>query len=41
MLDTAVAADDTVVDVALGEGTVSATVAELSVYDPQKLRPRG
>ena len=41
MLETAHAAEGTRVDVALGEGTVPATVAELSVYDPQKLRPRG
>lgn len=41
MLDTAHAADGTRLEVALGDGTASATVAELSVYDPQKSRPRG
>ena len=41
MLDTAVATDGTVLDVVLGESTSPATVGELSVYDPQKLRPRG
>jgi aminomethyltransferase len=41
VLDTAHAVDGTEVEVALGDGTVSATVAEPSVYDPQKLRPRG
>jgi len=39
-LKTSHAADGTQVDVALGDGTVRATVAPLSVYDPQKLRPR-
>jgi aminomethyltransferase len=33
-------ADGTRVDVALGDGTVPATVTELSVYDPKKERPR-
>jgi aminomethyltransferase len=41
VLETAHAADGVRVEVALGDGTVPATVAELSVYDPQKLRPRG
>ena len=35
-----VAADDTTVEVALGSGTVGATVAPLALYDPQKRRPR-
>ena len=39
-LDSAHAVDGTEVDVALGDGTVRATVAPLSVYDPQKERPR-
>ncbi|MGE5460460.1 MAG: aminomethyltransferase family protein [Solirubrobacterales bacterium] len=39
-LDTAHAADGTALEVALGDGTVPATVAELSVYDPEKRRPR-
>ena len=34
------AADGTEVDVALGDGTVKATVADLSLYDPKKERPR-
>ena len=40
ILDSNQAADGTAVDVALGDGSVSATVAELSVYDPKKERPR-
>jgi aminomethyltransferase len=40
VLDAAVAVDGTSVDVALGEGSVSATVAQLAIYDPQKARPR-
>ncbi len=39
-LDTGYAADGTVVEVALNQGTARATVAVLSVKDPQKLRPR-
>jgi aminomethyltransferase len=35
-----VAVDDTTVEVALGSGTVSATIAALALYDPQKRRPR-
>jgi glycine cleavage system aminomethyltransferase T len=35
------AVDGTRVEVAVGDGTVPATVAELSVYDPRKTRPRG
>lgn len=41
VLETRHAADGTRVEVALGDGTVPATVTELSVYDPEKLRPRG
>jgi glycine cleavage system aminomethyltransferase T len=40
MLDAAHAVDGTALEVDLGDGTVPATVAELSVYDPQKRRPR-
>jgi aminomethyltransferase len=40
MLETRHAADGTRVEVALGGSTVPATVAELSVYDPRKERPR-
>ena len=40
VLDTNHAADGTEVDVALGDGTVRATVAEPSLYDPKKERPR-
>lgn len=39
-LETSHAVDGTEVDVALGDGTVKATVAPLSVYDPNKERPR-
>lgn len=39
-IDTAYAADGTMVEVALPEGTARATVDVLSVKDPQKLRPR-
>jgi aminomethyltransferase len=35
------AVDGTRVEVAVGDGTVPATVAELSVYDPRKTHPRG
>jgi glycine cleavage system aminomethyltransferase T len=35
-----VATDGTKVDVALGDGTAAATVDVLSVYDPEKRRPR-
>jgi glycine cleavage system aminomethyltransferase T len=35
------AVDGTLVEVAVGDGTAPATVAELSVYDPRKTRPRG
>jgi len=28
------------VDVALGDGTVPATVVDFPIYDPQKTRPR-
>jgi aminomethyltransferase len=40
VLDANHAADGTEVDVVLGDGTVRATVAELSLYDPKKERPR-
>jgi aminomethyltransferase len=40
VLDAQVAAADTRVDVALGEGSAAATVESLPVYDPQKRRPR-
>jgi aminomethyltransferase len=36
-----VAVDGGAVEVALGDGTVGATVDVLAVYDPQKRRPRG
>ena len=36
-----VAADGTAVDVALGDGTIGATVDVLAVVDPEKRRPRG
>ena len=41
VMDAAHAEDGTEVDVALGDGTVRARVAQLSVYDPEKARPRG
>jgi aminomethyltransferase len=40
VLETRVAARGTLVDVALGDGTVPATVESLPVYDPEKRRPR-
>jgi glycine cleavage system aminomethyltransferase T len=40
-IETAHAEDGVVVEVALGDGTMSATVAPLSVKDPDKVRPRG
>jgi len=40
VLSAAHAVDGTRVEVALDDGTVPATVAELSLYDPQKTRPR-
>jgi aminomethyltransferase len=40
-LRTDVAENDSVVDVVAGEGTVPATVAELSIKDPGKTRARG
>jgi len=40
VLEAAIAVDGTVVDVALGEGSVSAKVAPLAIYDPEKKRPR-
>ena len=41
ILRTDVASDGTSVDVALGEGTIGATVDVLAVVDPDKQRPRG
>jgi aminomethyltransferase len=35
-----VAEDGSTVEVALGDGTVNATVDVLAIYDPQKRRPR-
>ena len=35
-----VAEEGTTVDVALGEGTVGATVDVLAIHDPEKRRPR-
>ena len=40
VLETAHSADGTRVEVAMEDGTVGATVAELSILDPQKKRPR-
>ncbi len=40
ILRTDVAAEGTKVDVALGEGTIGATVDVLAVHDPEKRRPR-
>ncbi len=40
VLDTAYTKDGERVDVALGDGTVGATVAPLAIYDPEKRRPR-
>jgi aminomethyltransferase len=40
ILDTDAASDGESLEVAVGEGTVPATVAPLSVYDPDKERPR-
>lgn len=41
ILDTDVAVDGEKVDVAVGDSTVPATVDVLSVYDPEKKKPRG
>ena len=41
ILRTDVAADGTRLEVALGDGTVGATVDQLALYDPKKERPRG
>jgi aminomethyltransferase len=41
ILRTDIAADGTTVDVALGGGTVGATVDQLAIVDPEKRRPRG
>jgi aminomethyltransferase len=40
VVDSAHAATGTELDVAAGDGTAGATVAELPIYDPQKRRPR-
>jgi len=40
ILESAVAGDDERVEVPVGDGVVSATVAPLAIYDPQKKRPR-
>ena len=40
VLDTDVATEGEKVQVALGDGTSPATVAPLSILDPQKRRPR-
>ncbi len=40
VLDTAHARDGEHLEVALGDGTVGATVAPLAIYDPEKRRPR-
>jgi aminomethyltransferase len=40
VLESSVAADGTRVDVPVGERTISATVAPLAIYDPEKKRPR-
>jgi glycine cleavage system aminomethyltransferase T len=39
-IDRALASDGERVQVALGEGTVSATVAPIPLYDTEKRRPR-
>ena len=41
VLETRFAGKGETVDVALGDGTVSATVDDFPIYDPQKTRPRG
>jgi aminomethyltransferase len=40
VLETRLARKGETVDVALGDGTVSATVGDFPIYDPQKTRPR-
>ena len=40
-IDRALAAEGTRVQVAIGDGTVEATVASFPLYDPSKARPRG
>ncbi|HSK16206.1 MAG TPA: aminomethyltransferase family protein [Gaiellaceae bacterium] len=40
VLETRFAGKGETVEVALGDGTVGATVAELPIYDPEKTRPR-
>jgi aminomethyltransferase len=41
IVDAGVATDGEKVDVAIGDGTAAATVAPLSLLDPEKQRPRG
>jgi glycine cleavage system aminomethyltransferase T len=40
VLDADHAADGTVLEVELADGTAPATVAPLAIYDPEKKRPR-
>jgi glycine cleavage system aminomethyltransferase T len=40
VLETSFAEKGETVDVALGDGTVSATVDDFPIYDPEKRRPR-
>jgi aminomethyltransferase len=40
ILETEIARDGQRVEVALGSGTIAATVAPLAIYDPEKKRPR-
>jgi glycine cleavage system aminomethyltransferase T len=40
VLETRFATKGDQVDVAVGDGTVSATVSDFPIYDPQKTRPR-
>ena len=40
VLETQFAGKGETVDIALGDGTVSATVDDYPLYDPQKTRPR-
>jgi len=40
ILDTAAADEGTALEVAVGEATAQATAAPLSIYDPNRERPR-
>ena len=40
VLETRFAEKDTEVEVAVGDGTAKATVADFPIYDPEKTRPR-